>query len=94
VRNESALNNLAPDTTNQTPSGTSSGLAWQLAAGVGIAVTSNLTLDVGYRYVDLGSIKVDQGRYNYVNFTPNTDTNGLKGDLRTHELALGLRYSF
>jgi opacity protein-like surface antigen len=94
VRNESVLNGIAADTTNQTPSGTGRGIAWQLAAGVGIAVTTNLTLDVGYRYVDLGAIKVDQGRYVYPTFIPNVDTNAIKGDLRTHELALGLRYSF
>lgn len=94
VRNESVANGVPADTTNRTPSGKGTGIAWQLAAGVGIAVTSNLTFDVGYRYVDLGAIKVDRGRYDYPTFTPAVDTNALKGDLRTHEFAVGLRYSF
>ncbi len=94
VRNESRANGVPADTTNRTPSGKGTGIAWQLAAGVGIAVTSNLTFDVGYRYVDLGAIKVDRGRYDYPTFTPAVDTNALKGDLRTHEFAVGLRYSF
>lgn len=92
VRNEAAA--LGADNTIRTPSGKGTGIAWQLAAGVGIAVTSNLTFDVGYRYVDLGAIKVDRGRYDYSGFTAPSDTNALKGELRTHELAVGLRYSF
>jgi opacity protein-like surface antigen len=85
---------LGRDTTTSAPSGTGRGLAWQIAAGLGFEITRSLTLDVGYRYVDLGAIKVDQGRYVFPSTPTNADTNALKGDLRTHELTVGVRYSF
>ncbi len=89
---------LAPptDATVSAPSGSARGIAWQVAAGVGFDVTSSLTVDVGYRYVDLGRIKVDRGTYDYRGIAAGGDpvNNGLKGDLRTHEIVVGLRYSF
>ncbi len=96
VRNVSTA---GPDlVSTSTPSGSSSGVGWQLVAGVGFSLTNNLKLDVGYRYVDLGSIKVDGGTYSYrdnTGFTATTsNTSSLKGDLRAHELAVGLRYEF
>ncbi len=70
---------------------TSTSFAWQASAGLGIEVAPNLAIDVGYRYMDLGSIE-----------TGDTVTVGgasiggaaSDGDLRAHEIQVGLRYSF
>ncbi|POF34228.1 outer membrane protein [Roseibium marinum] len=70
---------------------TSTNLAWGLGAGAGIKLSEKATLDLGYRYVDLG------------NFKSGTKlTSGLSGNLKkrvvgdytTNELMLGLRYKF
>jgi opacity protein-like surface antigen len=58
-------------------------LAWQVMAGVAYDVTSNWTLDAGYRYADLGRI-----RKNYV------DTGVVKVKARDHEIMFGARYNF
>jgi opacity protein-like surface antigen len=39
------------------PANTNWHFAWALMAGVGYAITPNLIVDVGYRYLDLGKIK-------------------------------------
>ncbi|MGL4209491.1 MAG: outer membrane protein, partial [Candidatus Adiutrix sp.] len=60
--------------------------AWNVGGGVGWYLNENLSLDLGYRYVDLGTaapghIKVE----NYV-----TDANL---DYTAHELSVGLRFN-
>jgi len=60
-------------------------LAWALMAGVGYQMSSNFTLDLGYRYVSLGDVK-----------TRAYDT-GAGVDVESlgaHEVRLGLRYNF
>jgi opacity protein-like surface antigen len=64
--------------------------AWFLGAGVGYAVGSGLTLELGYRYVDLGDLKIpaqtvslNSGPFPY---------DGAKGQLKTHEVTLGFRF--
>lgn len=89
-----AIAGVGTDTTRSAPSGTGRGLAWQIAAGLGFEVSRSLTLDVGYRYVDLGRLKVDRGIYDYPGTVGETASNALKGDLNTHEVVVGLRYSF
>ncbi len=63
--------------------------AWALMAGVGYQVSDRTTLDVGYRYLDLGeagSENVDN--LNFYNPRFNID------DITAHEVKVGLRYSF
>lgn len=64
--------------------------AWALYAGVGYKVTKNLTLELAYRYIDLGN--AESGNItNYV---------GVVGGpyefhhLTSHDLKLGLRFNF
>ncbi len=60
-------------------------LAWALMAGVGYQLSSNFTLDLGYRYASLGAVK-----------TRSYDT-GIGVDMESigaHEMRLGVRYSF
>jgi opacity protein-like surface antigen len=66
---------------------TRTSLAFGLGAGVGYPITPNVTLDVAYRYLDLGEAE-----------TSNSDAAGavtpLKTDVREHTVTLGMRYMF
>jgi opacity protein-like surface antigen len=66
---------------------TRTSFAYGLGAGVGYPVAPNVTLDVAYRYLDLGEAE-----------TGASDTAGavapLKTDLREHTVTMGLRYMF
>jgi len=60
-------------------------LAWALMAGVGYQMSSNFTLDLGYRYISLGDVKTRS----------YDDGTGVKVDsIGAHEVRLGVRYSF
>lgn len=66
-------------------------LAWQLSLGTGIEVAPAWIVDVGYRYIDLGSAKSG------TTVTSGSVTgNGVaqEGNLRAHELTLSARYQF
>lgn len=63
--------------------------AWSLMAGVGVQLTNRATLDLGYRYLDLG--EASSGRVDnalFVNPEVNID------DITAHEFKVGLRYEF
>ncbi|MEQ1698314.1 MAG: acyloxyacyl hydrolase [Hyphomicrobiaceae bacterium] len=63
--------------------------AWSLMAGVGYQISDRATLDVGYRYIDMGKIS-----------SQRSDTGGGVNpavhfdDLTAHEVKVGLRYNF
>lgn len=61
------------------------GFAFQLGAGVRFNMTENLGLDVGYRYKSIQNIDFD-----------DSDGGGVyeKGDLNSHNLQVGLTFSF
>jgi opacity protein-like surface antigen len=66
--------------------------AWALYAGFGYQISPNLTLDLAYRYVNLG----DGQTQDIVNFD---GTNAVYNpmvfkDITSHDIMLGLRYSF
>jgi opacity protein-like surface antigen len=65
--------------------------AWQAGGGVGIQVLPKLLVDVGYRYVDLG-----KARTGTTGTLGNAAFSGpaAEGDLRAHEVGVGLRLSF
>ncbi len=57
-------------------------LAWQVMAGIAYDITSNWTIDAGYRYADLGRVRKNYG-------------NGVtKITARDHEIQFGVRYNF
>jgi len=63
--------------------------AWQAEAGIERELTEHLTLRLGYRYIDMGDIKIA------LNTISGAIPGGsLKGDLTAHEVIVGLRYSF
>jgi opacity protein-like surface antigen len=64
-------------------------LAWSLMAGVGIQLTERTTLDIGYRYLDMG--KAESGTLDSGGFTnPKVRID----DLAAHEFKIGLRFAF
>lgn len=58
-------------------------LAWQVMGGVAYDVNENWTLDLGYRYADLGRVRKNLGEGHVT-----------KVDVRDHEILFGVRYSF
>jgi len=59
--------------------------AWALMAGIGYQLSSSFTLDLGYRYVNLGGVRT----------SPHRPRNGSDVEsLGAHEVRLGVRYAF
>ncbi|HVA13878.1 MAG TPA: outer membrane beta-barrel protein, partial [Stellaceae bacterium] len=65
---------------------TRTNFAWGAGAGVGYALTPNLTLDVGYKYLDLGDMNTGSAMAGVA--TP------LKADLHVHTVMVGVRFAF
>lgn len=58
-------------------------LAWQVMGGITYDINSHWTLDLGYRYADLGRVRKNAG-----------DGFVAKVDARDHEIMFGARYEF
>ncbi|HEY3916869.1 MAG TPA: OmpA family protein [Stellaceae bacterium] len=70
---------------------TDTDFAWGAGAGVGYPVTPNLTLDLGYKYLDLGEMRSGTS-FTAAGFTvPVTQ---IKADLHVHTVMIGLRWAF
>ncbi|WP_244472835.1 outer membrane protein [Methylobacterium sp. Leaf104] len=67
------------------PSRSVTSLAWALTGGVSYEIGGGLSLDTSYRYVDLGRAKTGLDAFGF--------DSRLK-DLASHEVRVGLRYSF
>lgn len=89
---------ISQDATTLTPSGTWTGFTWALTAGISIPLPQSLTLEIGYRYQDLGTVRTDTGNATIVRptlaeplvlrFAPT------EAPLRAHDLFAGVRYAF
>ena len=78
-----------PNLTNVIHGNNDLSLAWALMAGVGYQVSDRAIIDIGYRYIDMGSIssqRSDSGGF--------VDPAVKLGDLTAHEFKVGLRYYF
>lgn len=64
--------------------------AWNIGAGLGYAVNENITLDLGYRYTDYGTIR----NASKTEVSPISVIQSAKYDVTSHEVSLGLRYNF
>lgn len=72
-------------------------MSWNVGAGVGVAITKNLTLDLGYRYSDLGRFGGYAGLYKddyQAGSTWRVDEDHRDYNLTAHEVTLGVRYTF
>jgi opacity protein-like surface antigen len=77
-----------------TPSGDRKDFAFMLAVGTGFVLTEHLSLDVAYRYFDLGRVETSSGNM-YMDTKPaGIAVGGIESRLRSHGLAAGLRYQF
>ena len=72
------------------PNRGSFGLAWALMAGVSYAITPNLRLEFGYRYLDLGNVASNP----IICSCGGTDYESEKFHLASNDIRLGLRYVF
>ncbi len=66
--------------------------AWALHAGLGFQATDNLAIDLGYSFVSLGS--AHSGDLVTYNGTNTVDNPMYFKDIYSHDLKLGVRYSF
>ncbi|MBL8566683.1 MAG: porin family protein [Hyphomicrobiaceae bacterium] len=76
-----------PFLTNQIHGNNDLAFAWSLMAGVGYQISDRAILDVGYRYIDMGSIASQRSDTGF-NVNPAVRFD----DLTAHEIKVGLRY--
>jgi opacity protein-like surface antigen len=62
--------------------------AWSLGAGLGYEISPNITLDLGYRYINAGSVTALLE--NSVDFPYHSGV----GRISSHDVILGIRYTF
>ena len=78
-----------PALTNSIRGNNDLAFAWALMAGVGIQLSDRAVLDIGYRYLDTGSITSQRSDTAFfVNPAVKLE------DLTSHEIKVGLRYHF
>ena len=78
-----------PASPNPQHGDTKADLAWSLMAGVGYQINSRAILDVGYRYIDMGSAQSSQG-----DVVQSMNPKLVVDDMTAHEFKVGLRYHF
>lgn len=76
-----------PNLTNQIHGNNDLAFAWSLMAGVGYQISDRAIIDVGYRYMDMGSITSQRSDTGF-NVNPAVKLD----DLTAHEIKIGLRY--
>lgn len=72
-------------------SNTQNNLSWAVGAGISYIPVARLSIDAGYRYVDMG--KIESGYNNFSNVRGLKDEQ-MKGRLSTSEISIGTRYVF
>jgi opacity protein-like surface antigen len=82
---------LTGSTLGTAGSGTKSGVAWALMAGLGYEVNKNLTLEIGYRYLNLGDAQ--SGRIQNA-FLPDNYAPLKAKDIDSHDIKIGMRWNF
>lgn len=66
--------------------------AWAIGAGAGYPLTPNLTLDLSYRFLDLGQLRTDSS-LSFAGMTVPV-TPSKTGDVNAHQVTIGLRFEF
>lgn len=79
------------NTSREYASATQNNLAYSLGAGISYTPVERVSVDVGYRYVDMG--KIESGYNNFVNARGLKDEQ-MKARLVSSEVVLGARYHF
>jgi opacity protein-like surface antigen len=84
----SSVESSNKDTSGPNPKGDGKwNFAWALMAGVEYPISDNLSLDLGYRYLNLGD-----ARTGYVSDDNGVSTRMDYKDITAHEVRVGLRY--
>ena len=88
-----------PATKTVVPGGIRSGFAWMVAAGVGAALSERSTLELLWRYSDLGEARTGSGQGRVIWHDGRReplllDLAETRAKLRSHGLRLSLRYAF
>ena len=88
-----------PATTTTVPGGSRTGLAWMATAGVAVALGERVTLDLAWRYSDLGEVRTPRGPGRVVWRDGSREPLPLdlaptKARLKGHGVRLSLRYAF
>ena len=88
-----------PATTTHVPGESRSGFAWMVTAGVATALSESATLDLSWRYSDLGTAETGTGGGRVVWRDGSRepvllDQAASEAPLRSHGLRLSLRYAF
>lgn len=74
--------------------GNTTNFAWGVGAGAGIALTDRISLDLGYRYSDLGDFETGRNIVSATVPAAFSLDKGWDGHYATHDILLGLRYKF
>ena len=88
-----------PATTTTVPGGSRTQLAWMAAAGVAVALDERVSLDLAWRYTDLGLVRTSRGPGRVVWRDGSEEPLPLdlaptKARLKGHGIRLSLRYAF
>ena len=88
-----------PATTTIVPGASRTGFAWMLTAGVAVALDERMTLDLAWRYSDLGEVRTGRGAGRVVWRDGSRrplplDLAATRARLASHGLRLSLRYAF
>jgi opacity protein-like surface antigen len=70
------------------PGGTTTEFAWQGMAGISWEITPNIAIEVGYRYLDAGNLKIEPGA-----LSDGTAYSAFKGKLTAHEGLAAVRWT-
>lgn len=89
---------ISQDAVTRTPSGSWTGFTWAVTAGISISLPQNLTLDIGYRYQDLGTVRTDTGTATIVRPTLSQPLEltiaPTEASLQAHDVYASVRYAF
>ena len=88
-----------PGTTTLVPGGSRTSFAWMLTAGVATALGERATLDLAWRYTDLGAVHTGRGAGRVIWRDGSReplllDLADTRAKLASHGLRLSLRYAF
>lgn len=87
---------LSSEAATVTPGGSQLDLAWLATFGAALPLTQTLTLDVSYRYSDLGNMETDEGEATIIRSSGTFPLNigGTEAPLVTDSVTVSLRYRF
>ena len=88
-----------PNTATIVPGGRRIDVAWMLTAGLATALTPRTTLELAWRYTDLGTIRTDRGPGRVIRLDGSSapiplDLAPTRARFRSHGVRLALRYAF